>query len=91
MAKEVKIDLSKTDLGMRIVWRIGGAMALIFLAWMAVDARFDKLELNDAISQEQIKGMRIEITRIYDIVKDWSPDGKETHSAKTEAETYPQI
>jgi hypothetical protein len=90
MAKTVKVDLTKADLGMRIVWRIGSMVVLLFVAYMAVDARFDKLEVNDAVLQEQIKGMRTEITRVYDIVKDWSPDGQKTSVAEKEEKAHPE-
>lgn len=95
MAKEnMKINLDKTLTSLRIISIVAGALIAIGFGYMNIDSRMDRLELQqsnfEGIMQERTRNMADNINRIYDIVKDWSPSGKETSSAQEKEEAYPE-
>lgn len=95
MAEEtVQVNLNKTLTSLRIISIVAGGLIACGVAWATIDNRMDKIEKAqvkfEGIMEERTRNMSDNINRIYDIVKDWSPDGKETSVAEKEEETHPE-
>jgi hypothetical protein len=94
MAETLKINLDKTFASLKIVSVVAGALIACFVAYANVDSRMDKLETEQAtfkgIMEERTRNMSDNIDKIYDIVKDWSPDYGKTQ-AKAQEKTSKEI
>lgn len=80
MAGTVNVDLDKAYTSLKIISMIVGVAVSLGVCLFWFDARMDKLESDQAsfkgVMEERTRNMNENINRIYDIVKDWSPDGK---------------
>lgn len=95
MAKDtVSINLDKTLTSLKIISIVVGVAVSIGICLFWFDARMDKLETDQAtfkgVMEERTRNMSDNITRILDIVDDWSPDGQKTSIAEKEKETHPE-
>jgi len=94
MPETMKINLDKTLTSLKITSIVAGALIAIGVGYMNIDSRMDKLELEQSnfkgVMEERTRNMRDNINRIYDIVKDWSPDGQETSIAEKKEKPYPK-
>lgn len=95
MPETVKVNLDKALISLRIISIVAGALIAIGYFYMNIDDRLDKIEQAqvrfEGIMEERTRNMSDNINRIYDIVKDWSPSGKETSIAEKEKETHSEI
>ncbi len=80
MTNTMKVNLDKTYTGIKIMGAIAGVFISCFVVYNNIDNRMDKIEQEQAITkgvqQEWMRNMENNVERIYDIVKEWSPDGQ---------------
>jgi len=80
MTNTVKVNLDKTLAGFKMMGAVTGILMTAFLAYTSIDNRMDKLELDAAqfkgVMEERTRNMSDRVDMIYDIVKEWSPDGQ---------------
>ena len=79
MTETLKINLTKTLAGFKVMGAVAGVLLTAFVAYANIDNRMDKLELEAAqfkgVIDERTRNTQEDVRRIYDIVKEWSPDG----------------
>jgi hypothetical protein len=89
MTETTKVNLTQTANGLAIVSRIVGAVISVVLVLAYFDNRLDAVESKqstfEGVMQERTLNMGNRIDAIYNIVVDWSPDGKAQAKAKEEA------
>ncbi len=80
MTETLKINLTKTLAGFKAMGYVAGFLIACFVAYANIDERMDKLELEAAqfkgVIDERTRNTQEDVRRIYDIVKEWSPDGQ---------------
>ncbi len=80
MTSTLKVNLDKTYTSIKIMSAIAGVFISCFVVYNNIDNRMDTIEREQAISKgvqkEWMRNMENNVERIYDIVKEWSPDGQ---------------
>jgi hypothetical protein len=80
MTETMKINLNKATMSLKIVSSIVGVFLTMGIAWSSIDERLDKIEMEqsrfEGVMDERTRNTQEDVKRIYDIVKDWSPDGE---------------
>ena len=88
MTETTKVNLTQTATSLAIVSRIVGAVISVVLVLAYFDNRLDAVESKqstfEGVMQERTLNMGNRIDAIYDIVVDWSPDGKTQAKNKEE-------
>ncbi len=80
MTETLKINLEKTFMSLKIMSIVAGVLIACFVVYANIDDRMDKSEQEQAtfkgVMEERTRSMAKRIDDIYDIVKEWSPDGE---------------
>ncbi len=81
MTETMKINLDRTLLSLKIISIVAGALIACAVVYGGIDSRMDKLEQEQAtfkgVMDERTRNTAKRVDDIYNIVKDWSPDGKD--------------
>lgn len=80
MTNTLKVNLDRTLTSLKIMSVVAGALIACFLVYTSIDDRMDKLELEQAtfkgVIDERTRNTAKRVDDIYEIVKEWSPDGQ---------------
>lgn len=84
MTETLKINLTKLLAGSKVMGAVAGILITAFVAYASIDDRMDRIELEQAtfkgVIDERTRNTQEDVRRIYDIVKEWSPDGQSTQT-----------
>ena len=80
MTETLRVNLEKTYTSLKIMSMVAGVLIACFVVYANVDDRMDRLEMDQAqfkgVMEERTRNMSERVDMIYDIVKEWSPDGQ---------------
>ena len=81
MTETMKINLDRTLMSLKIISIVAGALIACAVVYGGIDSRMDRLEQEQAtfkgVMDERTRNTAKRVDDIYNIVKDWSPDGRD--------------